>query len=179
MKRAAILDRDGVINRNERPVNRPDELVLFPRAAEAIRLLNGAGFLVCVATNQGGVGLGYMSEADLKAVHRRMCELLAREGARVDDIVACTHRPDAGCPCRKPKPGMLFALARRHDLHLAASYMVGDRDTDVQAGLAAGTKTVFIGTGPSEAHYEARDLLDAAEWIVRDGGGSGLPRQDP
>ncbi|MCL6516563.1 HAD family hydrolase [Alicyclobacillus sp.] len=166
MKRAVFLDRDGVINDNRRPVNRPEELVLFPFAGRAIRLLNEAGWRVFVATNQGGVGLGYMTEADLAAVHRRMQALLSDQGARIDDIAACTHRPDAGCGCRKPRPGMLLELARRHGIDLTASYMVGDRDTDVEAGRAAGTRTVFIGEGSVDADIRAKDLWEAACQIV-------------
>ena len=90
-------------------------------------------------------------------------------GGAIDDIVACIHDPSAGCDCRKPKPGMIFALAEKYGLDLKTSYMVGDRDTDIQAGRAACTKTVFVGAtdrAPKEADYVAPDLWTAAQWIL-------------
>jgi len=168
MKRAVILDRDGVINDHRDYVNTPDDLILFDHAAPAIEMLNHAGLVVVVATNQGGVGLGYMTASTLAAVHQKMVRELALQGARVDDIAACTHAPHDGCDCRKPKPGLLLQLQRRNQFDLLSSYMVGDRETDVQAGKTAGTRTVLIGQGPTEADYTASDLLDAANWIVTD-----------
>ncbi|NLV90925.1 MAG: HAD family hydrolase [Firmicutes bacterium] len=171
MKKSAVfLDRDGVINRNDRgPVNSPSELVLYPKAAEAIRALKQAGFPLFVVTNQGGVGLGYLSKEELEEIHRYLIAEVESAGGAIDDIVACIHDPSAGCDCRKPKPGMIFALAEKYGLDLKTSYMVGDRDTDIQAGRAAGTKTVFVGAtdrAPKEADYVAPDLWTAAQWIL-------------
>lgn len=174
MKRAVILDRDGVINDNPRPVNRPQDLILYQTTAPAIRMLNEAGFLVCVATNQGGVGLGYMKASDLEAVHREMVRRLEAKGAHLDAIRACIHAPRAGCDCRKPKPGMIQSLHEEFGFDLGSSYMVGDRDTDVMAGQAAGTRTVFIGSDETAARSGITpdkcvpDLLAAAKWIVKD-----------
>lgn len=171
MKRAVILDRDGVINDNSKiiNVNKPEQFHLFPHAAEAIALLNHAGFTVVVATNQGGVGLGYMTEDDLNRIHAYMCELLSQQGAVIDGIAACTHAPHAGCKCRKPEPGMLFNLAEQHQFNLSQSYMVGDRVSDIEAGRAAGCKTVFLGNpADSGADTTFPGILPAAEWIVRD-----------
>jgi D-glycero-D-manno-heptose 1,7-bisphosphate phosphatase len=168
MKHAVILDRDGVINDHRDYVNSPADLYLFDFAGPAIRRLNQAGFLVLVATNQGGVGLGFLSEDTLYDIHLKMLRELAKDGARIDDIAACTHAPKAGCSCRKPKPGMLLELQRRHGFDLSDSYMVGDMETDVEAGKAAGTRTVRIGTGPSAADHVADNLASAVEWIVAD-----------
>ena len=196
MTRAVILDRDGVINDHRRFVNTKDDFFLFPETPEAIRLLNQSGFLVLVATNQGGVGLGYMTEENLAQIHEYMLSRLHEEGGRIDDIAVCPHAPSAGCDCRKPKPGLLLELWYRHHFDLEHSYMVGDRETDVQAGKAAGTKTVLIGPetsaasssestraprhgtkfgpgkGPgkktSAADFVATNILDAARWIVQD-----------
>ncbi|MCL6594492.1 MAG: HAD family hydrolase [Alicyclobacillus sp.] len=169
LRRAAILDRDGVLNDNRRPVNKPEELHLFADAARAVRLLNEAGLLVLVATNQGGVGLGYLSAQQLARIHAAMVAQLAAAGARIDGIAACIHRPDAGCSCRKPRPGMLLQLQDQFHLDLRSSYMVGDRAVDIEAGRAAGTKTVGIGreAGPL-ADYAASSLWDAARWICAD-----------
>lgn len=162
-----MLDRDGVINDNQHPVNRPEELTLFPGAASAIARLNQAGLLVCVATNQGGVGLGYMTEEALNAVHARMRALLAESGARIDALQACIHPPDAGCACRKPQPGMLLALQRELGFSAADSFMVGDRETDVEAGMAAGMRTIRIGPGATAADFQAADLPAAVAYILR------------
>lgn len=173
-RRAVILDRDGVINDHQDFVNSPDDLILFPESAAAIRLLKDHGFLVCVATNQGGVGLGYLTEDTLRQIHAVMRERLAAEQAEVDDIAACVHAPRAGCSCRKPRPGMLFDLQQRWHFNLQESYMVGDRETDVDAGRAAGTKTVLIADLTSapqtNASHVAANLLEAATWIVHDAG---------
>jgi D-glycero-D-manno-heptose 1,7-bisphosphate phosphatase len=168
MKPAIILDRDGVINDHRHFVNEPADLILFDTAPMAIRKLNNAGYKVVVATNQGGVGLGYLSADMLDRIHEKLVEELAAHGARIDDIAACTHSPHAGCDCRKPRPGLLYALQERHDLDLDKSYMVGDRETDVAAGKAAGTKTVLIGDGPSAADLVAADLAEAVDLILKE-----------
>lgn len=168
MTRAVILDRDGVINDHRNYVNTPDDLILFDDSAQSIIRLREAGFIVVVATNQGGVGLGFMTQQSLDAVHEKMRSELAAEGAVIDDIAACTHSPKAGCSCRKPHPGLLFELQMRNHFDLSESYMVGDRETDVQAGKAAGTRTVLIGQGPSTADFVASNLLTASQWIVED-----------
>lgn len=169
MAKAVFLDRDGVINDNvNKHVNNPDELFLFPGVGPAIRQLKEAGFLVFVVTNQGGVGLGYMKEEMLRTIHDKMETELLQDGAVLDEIAYCAHKPRAGCACRKPEPGMIFRLAERHKVDLKHSYMVGDRDTDIYAGQKAGTKTVFIGsTKFPQADYSAPNLADAAAWILQ------------
>ncbi len=172
MKRAAILDRDGVINEFRRAVNRPEDLILYPEIAPAIRLLKSRGFLVCVATNQGGVGLGYMTDEQLEEVHDALTAQLAAKGAKLDAIASCTHAPHASCTCRKPQPGLLLQLQRTLHFSLPHSYMVGDRETDISAGVAAGVRTVRIVHGSikikTKANYSAHNLLEAVEWIITD-----------
>ncbi|MGM7701384.1 D-glycero-alpha-D-manno-heptose-1,7-bisphosphate 7-phosphatase [Pseudalkalibacillus sp. Hm43] len=166
MQKAVFLDRDGVINDNKRPVNRPEELILYPKAGEAIRLLNEAGYRVFVVTNQGGVGLGYLSEQDLKEIHAKMEEDLKTAGTGVHEIRACTHKPHEGCVCRKPDAGMILELAEKHSIDLHHSYMVGDRITDIQAGEKAGTQTIFIGDEDVEADFITDSLYEAVQWIL-------------
>jgi D-glycero-D-manno-heptose 1,7-bisphosphate phosphatase len=174
MNRAVILDRDGVINdnRHQPNVNHPEDLILFDFAAEAIRQLNQQGFLVLVATNQGGVGLNYMTKDALEAIHQEMMDRLKSQGAVIDGIAACTHAPRAGCNCRKPRPGLLYQLQRHFDVDLRKSYMVGDRQSDIDAGRAAGTKTVFVLSGADKecrgADHVCRNLLEAVDWIIKD-----------
>ncbi|HEU4962643.1 MAG TPA: HAD family hydrolase [Bacilli bacterium] len=168
--KAVFLDRDGVINDHVRYVNTPADLILFPGVGKAIRKLNDAGFKVFVVTNQGGVGLGFMKEEALHRIHDKMEAELKKDGAILDEIAYCAHKPKAGCACRKPEPKMILDLADKYDIDVKRSYMVGDRDFDIQAGRKAGAKTIFIGaTGEShsDADHHEKTLVDAVEWILQ------------
>lgn len=163
---AVFLDRDGVINDHVRFVNTPEDLILFPDAGQAIKRLNDAGYKVFVVTNQGGIGLGHMKEESLHAIHEKMERELKQDGAILDDIAYCAHKPHARCACRKPEPKMILDLAQKYDIDLAHSYMVGDRDTDVTAGQKAGVKTIYIGDAHAPADFSAPSLAKAADWIL-------------
>ncbi|MBD2871883.1 D-glycero-alpha-D-manno-heptose-1,7-bisphosphate 7-phosphatase [Paenibacillus arenilitoris] len=141
---AFFLDRDGVINESGN-VNRVADLVLLPGVPEAVRTLNDFGYEAFVVTNQGGVGLGYMRKRDLDKIHRHMSDQIEEGGGKLREIRACIHKPSQGCRCRKPKPGMQLELIERYDIDRSASFMVGDRDVDIEAGRAAGVRTIFIG----------------------------------
>lgn len=142
--KAFFLDRDGVINESHW-VNKPEEFVMIEGSAEAIKRLNDYGYEVFVVTNQGGVGMGYMSKEALDAVHRYMIEQIKKAGGKIREVRACIHRPVEGCHCRKPKPGMILDLIEKYNVDRTQSYMVGDRDVDMVAGKKAGVRTVFIG----------------------------------
>lgn len=170
-KRAVFLDRDGVLNQSigSRPPNNEEELTLYPGVPKAVAMLNDAGFLVFVVTNQGGVGLGYMTPQDLEGIHQKLAEEVGKHGGSFTEIMACTHRPRAGCSCRKPKPGMLLTLAEKHHIDLENSFMVGDRDMDIEAGRAAGTTTIWIESDKKTeqvADYTCPNLLAASELIL-------------
>jgi D-glycero-D-manno-heptose 1,7-bisphosphate phosphatase len=164
--KAVFLDRDGVINDHVRFVNTPEDLFLFPGVGKAIRKLKDAGFKVFVVTNQGGVGLGHMKEESLHAIHEKMERELEQDGAILDEIAYCAHKPHASCACRKPEPKMILDLAKKYDIDVGRSYMVGDRDTDIFAGQKAGTKTVFIGETFAPANFSSPSLVEAVEWIL-------------
>jgi D-glycero-D-manno-heptose 1,7-bisphosphate phosphatase len=163
---AAFLDRDGTINRKAPEgdyVKRPEEVSLLPSAAEAIRRLNDAGIAVIVVTNQRGIALGKMTEQDLEDVHAELAaQLEATAGARIDAFFHCPH--DVGeCDCRKPATGMFRqALARFPSIDVAQSVMIGDSESDVEAGRAMGVRTVRLGA-------DAADLLAAVDQML--GGG--------
>ena len=145
---AAFLDRDGTINAPVPPpgyVIRPVDLQLLSGAAEAIRRLNEAGWVVLVITNQRGVALGLCSEAELDAIHARLVELLAAEGAHVDGVYACVH--DEGCcGCRKPRPGLVEqALADHPEVELTASVVIGDDPRDLELAAAVGVPGMLVG----------------------------------
>lgn len=172
MHRAVFLDRDGVINEvltdRVKFVNRTEQLYFLPGVPEAIRRLNQTFDYVFVVTNQGGVGLGFMKETQLQAIHKDMIKLLRKEGAVIQEVVYCPHKPKSGCGCRKPNSKLIENLADKYDVDLTFSYMVGDTDTDIIAGKKAGTKTVFIGKSEPLADAVFPDLLQAADWIVSD-----------
>ncbi len=162
---AAFLDRDGTINVKAAEgdyVESPDQLVLIPGAAAAIRHLNDAGLKTIVITNQRGIALGRMSGDDLAAVHARLEELLAAEaGARLDAIFHCPHGLDS-CDCRKPEVGLfLQAKERWPEIDFARSAMVGDSEKDVLAGERLGMTTVHLGDDAPDLATAVDDLLDA------------------
>ncbi len=189
MKRPAVfIDRDGTISEEVGYVNHPSRYKVFPFAAEAVRRLNEAGWRAVLVTNQAGVARGYFAEEMIGAVHDILIRELAREGARLDAIYYCPHHPSVGderyridCECRKPKPGLVFRAAGELEIDLAASWMVGDRDGDVEMARNAGLRAAFVLTGYGRGEWEygrarwkhqpdliAENLLEAVEAIVRD-----------
>jgi len=172
MNRAVFLDRDGVINRKapgEGYVTIWEQMHFLPDVAKAITLLNRAGFLVIIVSNQRCVAKGLMTARDLDALHRRMCENLAAAGATIDAIFYCPHEVQPPCGCRKPAPGMLLAAARAHQIDLNDSWMIGDSEIDVEAGKNAGCKTARLsnGTEDGKADIVAASLLEAIQHILR------------
>lgn len=172
MHRAVFLDRDGVINRAVVRAGRPfaptslHEAKFLPGVAEAIEALRGAGFRIIVVTNQPDVATGLLPRETVEAIHARM-----RASFPIDDIKVCYHTDEDDCPCRKPKPGLLVEAARQWSLDLARSVMVGDRWRDIEAGKAAGCKTVLVGGGYAERQAERPDavvasLLEASRVIL-------------
>jgi D-glycero-D-manno-heptose 1,7-bisphosphate phosphatase len=143
--RVVILDRDGVINRDsEAYVKSPEEWHPLPGSLEAVAALNRAGYRVVVATNQSGLGRGLFTEETLGRIHERMTAALEEAGAKLSGIYYCPHRPDEGCVCRKPAPGLLHAIARDLDVVLEGVAMVGDKLTDVLAAEAVGARPILV-----------------------------------
>jgi len=175
MKRGVFLDRDGVINRKaseDEYITRWEDFHFLPDVADGIALLNRAGWSVIVISNQRCVAKGLLSVATLEAMHQRMSEELGAAGAKVDGIYYCPHEKDAACNCRKPAPGMLLAAAKEHQIDLRSSWMIGDSETDVEAGRRAGCRTAQLVTNPEsvggDADLYARSLVEASRKIVRD-----------
>jgi len=184
---AVFLDRDGTINEQMGYINHISRFQLLPGAAAAIHRLNIKNIPVIVVTNQSGLARGYFPEQLLTAVHEKMHRQLAEEGAHVDGVYICPHHPEARkeryrlvCNCRKPKTGLLEQAAQELNIDLGASFMVGDRWSDLRCGIKAGATPVLVLTGygrgdleyigPSQQvqpAYIADDLSIAVSWILR------------
>lgn len=146
-----FFDRDGIVNQSPGPgyVNHLDDFHLLPGFAECVRAAAAKGIPAIIVTNQRGVARGLTPPGQLEAMHARIRDELARDGLDLLDILVCTADNNAH-PDRKPNPGMLLKAAERHHLDLATSWMVGDRESDVQTGLNAGVAaTVLVDNGPA------------------------------
>ncbi|MGA2081175.1 MAG: HAD family hydrolase [Holophaga sp.] len=180
LRPAVFIDRDGTLNEEIGYLCRPEDVMLIPGAREAVARLNAAGVPVIVVTNQAGIGQGKYGWEDYRAVMARIGELLAEGGARLDGTYAAPHHPKGvgeyahpDHPDRKPNPGMLLQAAREHDLDLARSWMVGDKELDLRAGRNAGCRAALVLTGygreveRSLADLVAEDLGKAVAGILR------------
>ena len=149
MKPAVFLDRDGTVIDEVGHLGEPDRVVVLPGVPAALRKLSEAGYALIVITNQAGVARGYFTETEVAAVNERTASLLEAEGVRLDGWYHCPHHPDftGPCECRKPLPGMLLRAAAELELDLSRSWMVGDHPSDVEAGHAAGARSIMVRTG--------------------------------
>ena len=150
--RAVFFDRDGTLNVEKNYLFRVADWEWLPGAIEAIQTLNQRGFQVVVVTNQAGIARGLYSVRDLEGLHAWVNEDLSRHGATIDAYYYCPHHPDFGgpCSCRKPEPGLLFRAAQERGIDLAQSFLVGDKATDIQAGIAAGCSPFLLASGCGE-----------------------------
>ena len=166
-RRAVFLDRDGVINVDHGYVGQIDRFTFAPGAVEGLRLLANAGYLLMVVTNQSGIGRGDYDLDDFDAVTRHMTHELAADGIMLTDVAFCPHLPDADCPCRKPRPGMILDGAARFDIDLPSSVMIGDNPSDIAAGRAAGVGRCYLVGTKSSALADAvfPDLLACSRAI--------------
>ena len=173
-RRAILLDRDGTLNDvPDYYVKSLDEFVPIPGAFAALGRLFAAGWPLVVCTNQSGVGLGFVEPQVVGAVHAECERLAAEHGAMFAGFYVCPHRPDEGCTCRKPLPGLLLTAAAQHGLDLFGSYCIGDSLRDLQAGRAAGATSLLVLTGRGEqarAEHPAEltfpSLVEAADWVL-------------
>jgi D-glycero-D-manno-heptose 1,7-bisphosphate phosphatase len=143
-----ILDRDGTINHDsDNYIKSPAEWRPIDGAIEAIARLTQAGYRIVVATNQSGIARGLFDTATLVSIHDTLQRAVVQAGGRVDAFFFCPHAADSACKCRKPEPGMLLEVARRFNIALESTYMVGDALRDVQAAAAAGARPVLVLSG--------------------------------
>ncbi len=180
-RRAVFLDRDGTINVEKGYVHKIEDFEFIPGAQLAIKMFKNAGFLVIVVSNQSGVARGYYSIDAVRRLHEHMDRELARHGTAVDAYYICPHHPQGiveeytkTCDCRKPAPGMIIKAGQEFSLDLSTSFLVGDKESDIEAALNAGCRPVLVGTiyGSSVPSSVPPDvprfasLLDAATAIM-------------
>ncbi len=179
-RRAVFLDRDGVLNREISYLHRVEDLEWIAGARKAVRKLNEAGLLVLVLTNQAGIAHGFFDEQAVERLHQQMQEMLAAERAHVDQYYYCPYHPHAtvesyrkDSPWRKPGTGMIDQAVDDWNVDPSRSFLVGDKNTDIEAGLAAGVTTILVETGygqsekhTTRAHHVRRDVDEAADLII-------------
>ena len=172
--RAVFIDRDGVLIRDAHHLAAVSGLEIFKCAAPALKLLREAGFKIVIVTNQSGIARGYFTMAAVRRIHAELKRRLAKQGARWDAIYVSPHGPDSKHSWRKPGTGMLLAARRRFKLDLKASWMIGDKTSDVECARRAGCASILVRTGKAgrDKAYKAKptavrkDLLAAARWIA-------------
>jgi D-glycero-D-manno-heptose 1,7-bisphosphate phosphatase len=154
----------------------PNLVQLLPGAAEGLRSLIQAGYRIIIITNQSGIGRGYFDVGMLERIHDRLRAVLREGGADFHAIYYCPHKPEDECECRKPKPGLFLRAASELNIDLGSSYTLGDRNLDVEAGKAAGTRTILISNNThivgsaigNQADFVVRNLPEAANLILSD-----------
>ncbi|HEX4707149.1 MAG TPA: HAD family hydrolase [Candidatus Udaeobacter sp.] len=167
---AVFIDRDGTIIHDADYCSDPQQVRLLPRIAEALKRLKSQGFKLIIITNQSGIGRGFFSLEQYRAVEAEILRQLGND--LVDATYFCPHLPDNGCDCRKPAAGMILQAAREHRVDLRRSFLIGDKESDAQCGRNAGVRTIRVRTGldretiNSVADWVAEDLPEAVEVIL-------------
>lgn len=189
MNKAIFLDRDGVINElifnsktNEyESPHQPEDLILIPNALAAIKEIQDNGYALFVISNQPSYAKGKTTLRNIKEIHRRLDEQLKKYGINIIEYYYCYHHPDGiiskysgECECRKPKPFFIKKAESEHDLNLSESWMIGDQDSDIECGVAAGLKTIQLINSDSEKKrgkssplYSINNLLEAIDLIKK------------
>lgn len=172
MKNKAIfLDRDGVLVEDIGYHHKLEDFRLISNAVEGLKLLKV--YKLIIVTNQSGIGRGYFAMKDFEKFNNHLIQELKKHNIDIEKTYVCPHKPEDNCDCRKPKTKLIKDAAKEFDIDLSKSYMIGDKKIDVQMGKNAGVKTILVLTGNgmkeqenSNADYVAKDLLDAAKWVL-------------
>jgi D-glycero-D-manno-heptose 1,7-bisphosphate phosphatase len=189
MKKAVFLDRDGVLNElvlnpatgEYEPPHSPGDLIIFPHVFESLRVLQAAGFELFLVSNQPDYAKGKITLKNIYAVHERFDHILKMDGIHFREYYYCYHHPNGivpeysvSCECRKPKPWFLLKAARDYGIDLENSWLIGDRDSDIECGKAAGTRTIMIEEphsigfrGSCSPDYRVDNIRDAVRIILR------------
>lgn len=171
MNKAVFLDRDGVIVEDVGYHYKTEDFKLMPNAVKGLKLLKN--YKLFIATNQSGVGRGYYKLKDFEDFNNHLVKELKQYNIKIRKTYCCPHRPQDNCECRKPKTKMLEDAKKEFDINLRKSFAIGDRKSDFEMGKKAGCKTIHVlGKGEKtrksvKPDYFAKDLLDAARWILK------------
>lgn len=174
---AVFLDRDGTLNLDDGYTFRYEDFHWLPGAIESLKLLDGAGFSLIIVTNQAGIAKGLYKCEDVEILHKKVSNDLSKEGIFIKGYYYCPHHPSftGPCTCRKPEPGLILRGAKEHGIDLLRSYMIGDKISDLEAGLNAKVNTILVRTGYGAGILEvpqnvrvAENVLEAAHIILED-----------
>lgn len=183
LQKAVFLDRDGTLNQDVGFLTNPEQMKLLEGVSEALKIIHASGYLAIVVTNQPVIARGECTVEELEKIHDKLETELGKEGAYLDDLFYCPHHPDRGflgerieykkdCTCRKPKPGLLLEAARKYNIDLKKSYMVGDSKRDIIAGIAAGCTSVYVGkkefSNETLNCMKFKDLLEFANTVLKE-----------
>jgi D-glycero-D-manno-heptose 1,7-bisphosphate phosphatase len=169
-----LLDRDGTLIVEKNYLSDPEEVEVIPGVIKGLRTLRDKGFRFVVLSNQAGVGRGYYKENDVYAVNNRMLELLSQQGITFDGVFFCPHHPDAGCLCRKPRPGMAYKAMDEIGFSLEKAAFIGDKACDIELGKSLGIPAILVRSGYGKeqeaaltdvADFIANDMEEAAQWL--------------
>ena len=178
-----FVDRDGTLIKEVGYLRRLEQIEILPGVPEAIQLLRQQGLKVAVITNQSAVARGLITEGELREIHQKLSDELARHGAFLDGIYYCPHHPTEGvepyrivCDCRKPNVGLARRAAADLNLHIPRSYVVGDQSSDMEVASRIGAKGILIkgetdghqGQGAGVEVVAVRDFWEAAQWVIQD-----------
>jgi D-glycero-D-manno-heptose 1,7-bisphosphate phosphatase len=163
-KQAIFFDRDGTIMHDAHYPKSPDQVSLLPGAGEALAVCRRKGMLLVLVSNQSGIGRGLITPEQAAVVHEKVVDCLSRFDVLLDGVYYCPHAPEEMCLCRKPSPEMLFRAASDLNIDLSRSYMVGDKESDIEAGRRAGCRTILIEQGGQSTFPQATAGHSAGNW---------------
>jgi D-glycero-D-manno-heptose 1,7-bisphosphate phosphatase len=161
LRPAIFIDRDGTIMQDADYCSDPKQVRVFRRVPEVLARLKSKGFKLIIITNQSGIGRGFFSVEQYRAVDAEILRQLGTD--LIDATYFCPHTPEQGCDCRKPSPGMILQAAREHRIDLTRSFLIGDRETDVECGCKLGVRTIRVRTG---LDWNTADSM--ADWVTED-----------
>ncbi|MDR0762008.1 MAG: D-glycero-beta-D-manno-heptose 1,7-bisphosphate 7-phosphatase [Campylobacteraceae bacterium] len=165
--RAVFLDRDGVINIDKEYVYKKEDFVFMPDVFDTLRYLQSKGYLLFIVTNQSGIARGYYTENDFLSLSKYMLEEFSSNGVTITKLYYCPHAPEANCECRKPNPKMLFDAQKEFDIDMSASWLIGDKTSDIEAGLRAGVgNLIYMGEGECEKAHKIKSLKEVTKFIL-------------
>ena len=167
-RRAVFLDRDGTLIDDVGYLADPAAVEFIDGAIDGLGVLRRLGFALVLVSNQSGIARGLITREQADAVHERFASALAAEGVELDDVRYCPHGPDDGCSCRKPLPGLILDAAAALGIDLERSFVVGDKDDDVDAGRRAGCRTIQFGSAGGGADFTASTWGDVVDFVRRE-----------